>query len=783
MDDAVLSIQVEMPSMCTEEEHRIEHETGYTIKTVSKKWELNPTEAKVAVPVPRTSQSSDCSEYFSSYGGSDLTLDNSSAHTHLHCDSLMKTRPLVNQNCRNTINEPMTRSAPLSSHMDSAVKQDLQSNRESGFNCSITDLQVFGEGKGLDVPPPDHNKEDDGVNMEKTLILRGNISPIGNLDEQEADSSDCNTSLWDSGDRRWVSHRTDRSFQDPSGACNQGKGDSTLLSKKYTCKTIHAQSSSTINEDMRAAENEELTGACTQIINCERNGTPTFQGTSQTQRTSQSPTLPVEDADGHGTQDLQIQLRNLLLATKGGHKTGAEAVCTDAIDEKISRQHGHVHSQKVRAEPSSSSSSSSSPGPEDTFIVESHKCYVNEKGDFVLNKDLEKFMLPTTSYRPPFTTSEDQVNFFTPRTKSRLHSFKFRQNISSLFDTSVEMPQRGRRVRSPGGLPASSIRDLPPDEVLPRKTSCSPSDHELIETSERLTKNSLLESTLTNTIPQDRRGSICEPETTLGTSNFLTDDLSSETEVKSRMKRTTGNHCSGGISDSAWLTEDGESEIIAVADNTNKKVDFTAAENSLPASFFHSTFAEDPDVTGCRVPRYSFSRLSCIPKADESTVQSCLRTGHGSASPEVPLSPGGRPVNGSIVEPVEYLYKDNEKGHVLIEKHVPSLDQSGSDTAGSSDNTVIYDWRNYKSVAPTINKAPPVDSPNRVAVELYRLSNAEIAGRLQGLGEDPGQVTSQNRKMCILLLDRCLKEQTSNRPGGKTLILSLNIGTVLGKSF
>ncbi|XP_044134502.1 ankyrin repeat and LEM domain-containing protein 1 [Bufo gargarizans] len=765
MDDAVISSQAEMPYLHTKNESR-KRELGCSFKSISDECELNPAEAKEAVPGRSLSQSGHCTEYFSTQVGSDLTLDNSSISK--------KTHTLVDYNWENTRN---TVSHSVSLDIDSAVQQHFKSHREVDMVCEKLEA--------LDVTSPDHvytyNKEHSKENMEKTLILVSNVSECKILAAKEtccrSNYSDCNTSLWDSGHRRWGSNGMDSIYD---------SGDATVLSNRYDCKTMNAHSSGLVaKEDLQAVENERLTGASTQIVNSQCNRTHTVECTNKTIRTSevqftsQSSTVPIENTSEHDGQDLQIHLRDLLLSTKACHKTGSQAVCANTIIPVS----GETRSPNQK----DASYSSSSTISEGNCFVEYHEGRVNETGDSDLQQDLKKMMLATKNSLSPAIANEDKSPFFTPRSKSRLRTFKVHQNSSSLFDDSMEMPKRGRRVRSPGGL-ASPTHNLPPDEFLPRTSSYSPSvTYDPIKQADTCdhAKDSP-ELTLTKKIPQYHGENLSEAEATISITNFLTDDLSSETEEKSclPLKQANSNHGGdGGFSDSAWLTEDGESEISGVAAHKKRNVCSTTEEKSLPASlsnrsFFHSTLLEDTVVNSCKPPRYSFSRISLIPRVDGSTV-SCLRTLYDSASQEMPLSPGGRPVNVSQVEPVEYVYKDNEKGHVLIEKHMPSIDHFKTDAAETSENTIVYDWRNYKINTITINKASSVSSPNRVAVELYRLSNDDIASRLRGFGEDPGQVTSQNRKTCILLLDKCLKEQTSNRPMGLSIKYSPELSLAL----
>ncbi|XP_056426295.1 ankyrin repeat and LEM domain-containing protein 1 isoform X3 [Hyla sarda] len=767
MDNAATSVPEEITVMSTKEECRRE-EINYCTKIMKDKF--NPTET---VPVTRTLQSSHCSEYFSTCEESKITLDNSFKSKKIDCEVSIKTRQLVDNNCesntRNTVHKVMTLNNSVRSNIKSSEQQYIKSKPE--LDHIIKDIQVFEKLKGLDVTSPDHaytyNKEYNDGDMDKTSIMCGNTS------EKEVRSKyrECNTNPWNSDDRQWVFDKINNSLKE-----SNGNGICTGLSKKYTGSTIHAHGSGPVDawkEDNKAIEMDELTGARTQIDG-ERSCTLTVECTKKTVRAlemqcTSSSTLPVKAINSeHGSQDLQIQLRNLLMSTKPCHRIGLEAACVDTAKlnvETESTQHSHIPSQKVIDVNSSSSSSA-----EDTFIIGSQKHYVSKKEVSELHEHLNKMMLETKNFLPQSINNEDKIPFFTPRTKSRLHSYKFRQN-TSLFDDSVKMPKRGRRVRSPDGLLGPSKCDPPPNK-FPDMT------HKVIKMSNTSgTINTLAcnspELTSTNKITQDHRKKLSEPETALNITNFLTDDLSSETEERSsrHLKQTTSNNYAVGEGfDSEWLTEDGESEFSGVADLKNGKASSTMENKLLPESsyndfFFHSTLIEDKAVNSCKVPRYSFSKLSCISKTDESTVSLCLSTVHD-VSQEVPLSPGGRPINVSQAEPVEYLYKDNEKGHVLIEKHLPSIDQSDTDTSENSNNTILYDWRDYKSNTVTINKASSLNSPNRVAVELYRLSNNEIASRLIGLGEDPGQVTTQNRKMCILLLDKRLKEQTSNKPQG-----------------
>ncbi|XP_066458460.1 ankyrin repeat and LEM domain-containing protein 1 [Eleutherodactylus coqui] len=773
-----ISSQIEIPTVYTKDESRKEPEMCSSILRDERK--LKPNEAKVPDLVTTTSQGGHCSEYFPTDTESDITLHNSSMDQKMNGDVSNKICFLVDDdsenNARKGENEEITLNAPINSSTNSALLQHVKCDKESGLNRGVTDFQVVQKLEGLDETSPDQESTFSDERMEHPMVTSGKVSTTEDLEKHEPYSRsrnrDCNTSLKPRGG---VTAGTGMS----NGICNWDTNDGRILSNKHSYKTMNAQSSGIVDAwkiDVQEVENKRLAGTCTQISN-ERNQIFTAEclkkslRTSEIPCTSESPTLPVEATNNeHGSQELKIKLKALLLSTKGCYRPTSEAVCADTVpvssDTKWLQQRQAFH-QKMKAGNSSSSSS------EDTLTVETREHPIAEKGDSEFQKNLKKLMLGTKDLYSPSTMSEDKSGFFTPRTKSRLHSYKSRQD-SSLFDDSLEMPRRGRRVRSPDGLLPSSTDDLAPDKLLPRRSSNSTSGTnepiKMLNTLEELHNANvkILPEIKSNEVPQDHKENNSSSESTPRTSYFLTDDLSSEAEDKScrQLNQSAGNHClEDGIS--KWLTEDSESEMSGVNDQRNK-IGFTMEEKSRPTSllngsFLHSTLVEDNTaVNSCKATPCSFSRLSCIPKADESTLPSYPRMVCESAEQEVPLSPGGRPVNVSQAESVEYLYKDNEKGHTFIEKRIPSIDQSGTAAVEESSNTIIYDWRNYKTNA----KASSINAPNRVAVELYRLSNDEIASRLRGLGVDSVQITSQNRKMCISLLDRRLKEQRANGPAG-----------------
>ncbi|CAN2391837.1 Ankyrin repeat and LEM, partial [Pristimantis euphronides] len=771
----VISSQ-KMPVLCAKNESTEEQEMRYT-KTIKDNCPLKP--AEVQVPFTRTSQSDYCNEYFASLGESDMMLENSTMGKKNNCDVFIKICPLLDceNSCRNSVNKAVTLDTLLPSYTDSILQQHLKCYRDLSLNRDGTDFQVFRKLEEVDVTSPDPNytytNDHSEEKKKNTRITSGNVCDTENLEEPETDSRnnyrDCNTSLWCTSDRRWVVDRIYNSSQDSNGngICIQSKNNIRILSNKPTSKTMNAQSSRLVAtlKEMQAGANEELTGTCLQISSG-RNGISTVECINKTVRTSemqpasQSSTVPVEATNyEHDSQDLQIQLKNLLLSTKGCHRT-----CSEANGVTKSLQCDRSFNENMKNVSFSSTSS------EDDFSVGAHGPHVTEKVGSELQEDLETTLL-TTKNSHSLSMNEYKSPFFTPRTKSRLNSFKFRQNTSLLFDDSVKKAKLGSRMRSSDDLLASSTIN-PSEQFSAMSSKSSGVKYEWIKMSNtfEILNNTIeksLKSNSTDKILHDHKENISEPKTTLCMSNFIS-DYYSKTDQKSCLQLTqeTSNHWfDDGIS--MWLTEDGESETSDVADHGIKigsVIEEKSGHVSLSnKSFLHSTLVENIAVNSCKAPLYNLGRLSCILKDGESTLQSCPNPVHEFFKQEGQLSPGGCLEN---VGHVENLYRDNEKGHALIEKHIPCIDQSGTSAAGKSPNAIIYDWKNYKINSVTTNKAPSRSSPNRVAVELYRLSNDDITSQLKELGVDCGQITSQNRKMCVVLLDTHLKEQASNGPSG-----------------
>ncbi|XP_069505032.1 ankyrin repeat and LEM domain-containing protein 1 isoform X2 [Ambystoma mexicanum] len=238
------------------------------------------------------------------------------------------------------------------------------------------------------------------------------------------------------------------------------------------------------------------------------------------------------------------------------------------------------------------------------------------------------------------------------------------------------------------------------------------------------------------------------------------------------------------MSDNTWMTEDGNHSDYKCTDASTCHSTFQRDHADLRSGFpsdlksqmgtrknrdvFHSTLLDLPNSgKEGRLhlgQRYSFSRLSNIQPSDRIS-----RVGNNSNtlypiqdlhSFDLTFSPGGRPVNTSMHEPVEYLYMDPEEGHALIERHYPCTDDSTQDSTSSND-TIIYDWKTYKSqlAEPNgkVNQSLKVNG-KKILPELYRLSNDDIMAKLREFGETPGPVTSMTRRVYLALLDKLMKD-------------------------
>lgn len=664
--------------------------------------------------------------------------------------------------------------------LNSSSREHLGVNRigKTYGNSLLNHSRKFAESQfileGLDVTSPDHvytyNRSHSESDMEETMVLpkSDEVTKDEGLVSQDISSSSKYTSCFSDGFSTIMKH---------SAISEKG------LHSDVNCKSLLDSNRNQLNvEDLvpvkeRAEDTDnEDSSTCAQTFNCRSLVLPSENVVSdghesRTARTkellctSQSPTLPVGDANAYErcSQDLRTRLQDLLLSAKGcgldlkQHGIQSSPSCLRHTGESSCSNTGSLIGetnppigQNLKEKSSTCLNISA-----DTLIVEPADSEI--KGEFDSEIcDLKEILLATKVIHPisPIPSEEQSPRFFTERTRSRLLSSKSRHINSSLFDEPLEMPQRGMRLRSPDRMTGSLVPSFKVKKSVSHTDSCQ--SEPTLETCVAQNNGCLVQT------PKHSGGNASDSETTVSISNFLTDDLSSETEVKSTLqvkKTSTGPYIESRISESMWLTEDASTESSGEAYHKLTEL----------GSCFHSTLIEDP-AGNSKGPRYSFSRLSCVPKADETGIN--LATIPDSIIEQAQLSPGGRPVNVAHFEPVEYLYMDSEKGHALVERHIPCTDQSIISISDSSDDTIIYDWRN-RSSCKQINKVSPA-SPSRVAVKLYRLSNDEIARRLRRLGEDPGEVNSKTRRVCILLLDKRLKEQATSGPVGESIFLFID---------
>ncbi|XP_053558906.1 ankyrin repeat and LEM domain-containing protein 1 [Bombina bombina] len=671
--------------------------------------------------------------------------------------------------------------------------------------------------------------------LEKTLAIQP-LDENADLEEQNVSSSskynscesDCYTSMAESPSR---SEKQDENLEDETTINNKTNWSEIQLvkwanSQAQACRTTNVKvsllenvksPSKKMEAEVSAVDNRECSDISTEPLKeCkEETSRQYIVGVRQTQSIGQeynnsitetlgivessslSPNELCDNGHGNDNQNLKDQLRKLLLATKackqnislcdkqymGGNSRNVSALVSDTQDivfvsseRKLAHKQDQMYNLHSKTTEPLTSLQSSPTYSSDTLNTQQIFVVPVERTDTPLNDELKNMMMSTKIVQSPSILDQmTSHSFVTPRTKSRLLSSNSRHNNTSLFDDTVDMPKRGRRIRSPDGAAHSphqtnavhSRKKLFPSDVATEQTQSSDSSlsWELSDKSNIMKAASNNSSTLTSELIQTHLNRFNEQDVNI--SNFLTDDLSSDMD---RSKPTSRYHeiPDPVKSENTWLTEDGESSGDTII-GSNIALDKSLSKPLVNGSFLHSTCLENPpekatDFT--RIPRYSFSRLSCILRHPENDpCSSHILTVHDSCVQDVPLSPGGRPMNESHTEPMEYLYIDTDEGHTLIERHVPCRDSSSTDISESSDNTIIYDWRDYKSTSQKINKVP---SSNRVAVELYRLSNDEIARRLRELGEKPGAITSQTRKTYISLLDKRIKESLNRGYSGST---------------
>ncbi|CAH2292911.1 ankyrin repeat and LEM domain-containing 1, partial [Pelobates cultripes] len=647
--------------------------------------------------------------------------------------------------------------------MELSVKSKLNRNRDVivdiQSSSKINDNTISWKMTGMDVTSPDHifayskqtSKDND---LEETLFIQGQNGG-DYIGDQDADSSSkynsCQSDHYSICEENYVGIDA-RSLENRSNviSCSQTFNNHTnggSPTQNVLCK----------NQTLLAEQSQE---AKEMVLNGQSSTLLVVRGSDDA--SPERDAMPIRRDDAcprSGHEDLKNQLRHLMLLTKAcasnlsQHNTPAlkdhaelsDVSTSDTLpvnhQENPQGVERRVINDQLKAMMFSTrlQTRTIDSAIPDTLAMEPHTHVVKEKKDEELSTELMKMMISTKSF--PSTSMKAEVkgpSLYNNCKKSHLNSSNSHHSNSSLFHETVEMPQRGRRVRSPGSRAQSPPSNLDTFTKKNIPVNIVSQQMENVGTYELKVPNfQLADSTVQ--------------------SDFLTDDLSS---TDSEPVKSDPHVCDSTRipviehTGNTWLTEDGEEESSG------------DVGQEYSGSLVHSTLLEDLAVNSVRKfnePRYSFSRLSCITKEGINECQ--LSTVIDCNARTVPLSPGGRPVNESKFESVEYLYEDCDKGHTFIERHIPCTDTSSNNTTENSDDTILYDWTDYKGNRQAVSKIPT----NRVAVELYRLSNSELTRRLLEAGEDRlGPVTSQNRKMYIKLLDKCLKEQQSKGSSGST---------------
>ncbi|KAM9112229.1 ankyrin repeat and LEM domain-containing protein 1 [Pangshura tecta] len=410
----------------------------------------------------------------------------------------------------------------------------------------------------------------------------------------------------------------------------------------------------------------------------------------------------------------------------------------------------------------------------------------------------EQKMFPTSSDVSPLLQMRPRPCHVTPRTKSRLTSAARDRSSSSLFEETLEMPRRPRRIRSPPGMhwmsagPAACLEGNTVRASWVAHGGENASCWEAEETND-LDDTEIIAKPTSHSGSSAGHGSYPDASpTVLLDSDRGTDEQSLS---GSEGKAESGAACHPGLppglpssntdsppSDSTWLTEDGEGDCTdptrqAALTRPLGAPAFPQAEsdavNEEGGSVLPSTCPQEdrrpPQLEAKRQPgpsRVSFSRLSSRrpSRATSATDHPLERLSPvpDSCSQDFPLSPGGRPVNLSAREPVEYLYMDEEEGYALIERHVPCTDDASvlTDTT-SSEDTIVYDWRAYQSkLAEQESKAnQPLQCKSPMATsKLHLLSDEALLRKLRSLGVNPGPITGLTRKLYLQLLEKLLKD-------------------------
>ncbi|XP_015280608.1 PREDICTED: ankyrin repeat and LEM domain-containing protein 1 [Gekko japonicus] len=395
---------------------------------------------------------------------------------------------------------------------------------------------------------------------------------------------------------------------------------------------------------------------------------------------------------------------------------------------------------------------------EDTVAVPPRALNVGE--DETPELDVRMMMLATKACHSPLLQQDQRPCHVTPRSKGRMTSSSGHSSSSaSLFDETLEMPRRPRRVRSPDGMPAAAAsegRSRGSSPCRMEEETGSLEDTELIAGSARSCQQASQQPSRPSGPTVDSLGA----PTNSGRRICTNDTRSSrEADVTLYICCHVGLEAKPPLIESPWPPREEMEEGPA-----QEGVDTVASCSELGKSCKKHSGSQRPPSR----PRISFSRLSsrgplgvpgCI-----SPLPERWSPGRDSCHPGVPLSPGGRPVNLSASEPVEYLYVDEDRRHALVEWHVPSTDCSVAGTT-SSEDTIIYDWRAFtKSQA--AGQSGKENSPPRALPKLDHLSDEALVRKLRDFGVNPGPVTGLTRKVYVQLLEKLMSDPKSKARKG-----------------
>ncbi|XP_060089071.1 ankyrin repeat and LEM domain-containing protein 1 [Heteronotia binoei] len=396
---------------------------------------------------------------------------------------------------------------------------------------------------------------------------------------------------------------------------------------------------------------------------------------------------------------------------------------------------------------------------EGTVAVPHPTLNIGENETPELNMRLRTMMLATKASHSPLLPQDQRPCHITPRSKSRMAaSADHTSSSASLFDETLEMPRRPRRVRSPDRMPPTASEARKQDGGLSSESSSCRVEDEA---------SNLEDTVLIAGSPWSCQQASGQPLRPSGAPTNSGRKITNGTRPSTDGDVKLGVNCCASLEvkpplmASSWLPKEEEEEGTA-----QEGVDPVASCVDLGKSC-------EPHSGSQRLPsrlRVSFSRLSSRGPSGMlgriSPLPERLSPSPDSCNLDVPLSPGGRPVNLSAREPVEYLYMDEDEGHALVELHVPSTDHSVANTT-SSEDTIIYDWRAYTK-SQTAGESDKENSPLRALPDLDCLSDEALVRKLRDFGVSPGPVTGLTRKVYVQLLEKLMSDPKSKARKGST---------------